>query len=134
MQRERDQDSRGKWLAWLIIGIPLVILLWLIDWTPYGTPSTTRSTSEPRETTRSEPAERAYRMGQVLEDKTYSNYVECDYVATVAAQELMDKGADVDLEKNPSAEQTVYTARYGGATVRFSCDGGRYRSQIMDTP
>jgi hypothetical protein len=117
---------------WFIVfSIPIVFLhLWggKVGWDwKRSTPSTT----EPAEKKPGDGESPVYRAGKVLEDRTYMDYAECDSVAMVVAQKLKQKGVEIVLEKDRAAERTIYTGLHRGVVMRFSCDGARYKSEII---
>lgn len=116
----------------IVLSIPILFLhLWggKVGW---DRTRSTPSTTERNQKKRNEQEKTADGGGNVLEDRMYKNYAECDAVATVVAQKLKDKGVEIDLERDPVTELTIYTGQYRDAAIRFSCIGGRYKSEIIE--
>lgn len=71
--------------------------------------------------------------GQILEDKTFETYQECEEAAKAAVQDLKDKGVSAALaSRTPLAESTVYMVYYRGARGQISCRGGRLVNEIVE--
>lgn len=86
-----------------------------------------------RSATSTEISEDRRVKGQILEDKTFETYKECDDAAKAAVQDLKDKGVSAALaSRSPLAESTVYMVYYVGARGQISCRGGRLVNEILE--
>lgn len=84
-------------------------------------------------TTTAAPRQAREATGRVLEDTTFENYAECDAAASLAVQDLKDKGVSVALaSKSALAGSTVYKVYYQGATGQISCQGERFLNEIVE--
>jgi hypothetical protein len=70
---------------------------------------------------------------QVLVEKTYDSFQECDETAKAAAEELKSKGVRAALAaRNAMAGKTLYRLYYpDSSTGQITCTGGRLVHEIL---
>lgn len=93
-----------------------------------------RATNRGPETSSAEADQGGRVTGQILVEKHFDNYEECDETAQAAAKELKQKGLKTALAaRNTAAERTLYKVYYpDGSTDQIICRGGQLVHEALD--
>ncbi len=93
-----------------------------------------RATNRSPATSLTEADQRNPLTGQILVEKNFNSYEECDETAQAAASELKQKGLKTALAaRNTAAERTLYKVYYpDGSTDQIICRGGQLVHEALD--